>query len=168
VAALIVSHSPAVNSYDGQGSLLHTVAASGTAAAVRALLARGAAGSSAGSRSTGSMLCSRLAELSSPVAVNARDSRGRTPLHVAASAVSVDVVLALLAAGAVVNAGDATGATPLHYLARTARGAEGPVNSFVALWRVLIAAGADAHTAMDDDGLTAAAAAPEWLVGCEL
>ena len=49
--------------------------------------------------------------------VNAKDERGRTPLHAAALNGCADAVKALIAAGADVNAKDERGQTPLHLAA---------------------------------------------------
>ena len=49
--------------------------------------------------------------------VNAKDERGRTPLHIAALNDHADAVSALIAAGADVNAKDNRGQTPLHLAA---------------------------------------------------
>ena len=49
--------------------------------------------------------------------VNAKDERGRTPLHAAALNGRSDAVKALIAAGADVNAKDERGKTPLHLAA---------------------------------------------------
>ena len=49
--------------------------------------------------------------------VNAKDERGRTPLHAAALNGHADTVKALIAAGADVNGKDKRGQTPLHLAA---------------------------------------------------
>ena len=49
--------------------------------------------------------------------VNAKDERGRTPLHIAALNDHADAVATLIAAGADVNAKDGHGQTPLHLAA---------------------------------------------------
>lgn len=69
---------------------LHYVAATGTVAACRELVASGAD-------------------------VNAQTSHGWTPLHVAATDKNVDVCLFLIKQGAVVNARNRGGVTPLHF-----------------------------------------------------
>jgi ankyrin repeat protein/serine/threonine protein kinase len=55
--------------------------------------------------------------------IDARDSSGRTALHLAATLCQKDVVEMLLACGADVNAIDDGGATPLHSLISTSKGA---------------------------------------------
>eukprot|EP01013_Petalomonas_cantuscygni_P040495 TRINITY_DN72508_c0_g1_i1.p1 TRINITY_DN72508_c0_g1~~TRINITY_DN72508_c0_g1_i1.p1 ORF type:complete len:262 (+),score=26.75 TRINITY_DN72508_c0_g1_i1:180-965(+) len=120
----------------------------------------------------------------------ARDCKGRTPLHLACSTVSVDASLAVIGRGALVNAGDMTGRTPLHYLAAAAcrvappgepvtsvspvdqedaelagTGALAPVSAtaVICLWRAMTGAGADATGALDTKGLSPLQAAPSWL-----
>ncbi|MDE0528569.1 MAG: ankyrin repeat domain-containing protein [Truepera sp.] len=81
--------------------------------------------------------------------VNARNWRGRTPLHLAA--VSNDnpaVTTALLAAGAEVNARDGEGWTPLHLATWGAWGVDNP-----AVVVALLEAGADAN-ARNNEGRT--------------
>ncbi|KAJ1555743.1 hypothetical protein HK405_013743 [Cladochytrium tenue] len=83
----------------GASTALHVAAASGSGAGklglhVAGLLLR-AAGASA-----------------LPAAVEARDSKGRTPLHVAAEAGNVDLVSLLLSEGASATARDGIGRTP--------------------------------------------------------
>lgn len=88
---------------------------------------------------------------------NVRDSRGWTPLHLAAwdyssyivfppgkRGLSINVITPLIKAGADVNARDPQGRTPLHLAA--AQGDESPVRS-------LLTAGADVN-ALDDQGRT--------------
>ncbi len=58
-----------------------------------------------------------LRTLSSPAAVNIKDSRGGTPLHYAAESGSIEAMRLLIAAGADVNAANAFGATPLMFAA---------------------------------------------------
>ena len=54
--------------------------------------------------------------ISPPQDVNAKDSKGRTPLHHAAEFGEKDEVRALIAGGAPVNAQDNSGYTPLHFV----------------------------------------------------
>ncbi len=73
-----------------------------------------------------------------PSNVQARDSRGRTPLHVAAEAQAKGEIIAyLISAGADVNARDRNGDTPLHVAVR---------NNDRATGELLLARGADVFT----------------------
>jgi ankyrin repeat protein len=81
--------------------------------------------------------------------VTVRDSEGRTPLHVAASAANHEIADLLLAAGADPNATDRLGRTPLH---AAAIAGDGPTVESLLKW------GADPARA-DADGRTASALA---------
>jgi len=86
---------PLVGSAIGMGQAmsdlgLHDAAAKDDAAAIRALLAAGAA-------------------------IDARDNAGRTPLLVATQVNGIRAAEALIAAGADVNLADGNGVTPLHH-----------------------------------------------------
>ena len=90
-----------------------------------------------------------VALLAKGAAVDPRNNKQRTPLHLAAGSGNLAATALLLTAGAEVNAVDATGDTPLHYAA--VGGYTGPV-------RVLLSCGADMNL-KNAAGLTARDAA---------
>jgi ankyrin repeat protein len=76
--------------------------------------------------------------------VNARNSRGRTPLHIAAEKSDVGIARLLIEYGADVNARDEEGRTPLHIAAE---------NGYINVVRLLVEKGADIN-ARDNEGFT--------------
>jgi len=97
--------------------------------------------------------------------VNAKDNKGKTPLHHAVAGVRMSfdrasqILPLLIDHGADVNARDNEGKTPLHHLVRDLRPDQDididdiDVNSYVAIMLLLITLGADVH-AKDNLGLT--------------
>ncbi len=92
----------------------------------------------------GNVVLVRWFVLVRPEVLEARDARGRTPLHLAADRGHADVAEALLAAGADANAKADDGSTPLHLAAEGGR---------ADVAEALLAAGAAAN-ARDDYGST--------------
>lgn len=84
--------------------------------------------------------------------IHAKDTKGATPLHLAACANSAEVARLLMKAGGDVVARDNNGATPLHYSCyyRRTRKSSPPL---VEIARLLLEAGADIY-ARDADGFT--------------
>ena len=94
--------------------------------------------------------------LSAGAEVNARNSEGRTPLHVAAFRGTTDMATALLNAGAEVNAESDEYRTPLHDAAQEGR---------IAALKVLLSSGARVD-ATDSKGFTALHLTSEKGYGC--
>ena len=89
-----------------------------------------------------------------PGLVNAKNSEGKTPLHMATCSGKVEVMKFLIANGADVNAKDSTGKTALHWVAYEGRPfAYSPKNSYSDYAKVLLDGGASVG-AVDKKGYT--------------